>query len=194
MNRRDVIASSIFSLVFGNILASPKPTAAQTLPKFDSILKGIEISNEDFQRLSLLSRYLIDLRFVYQGPNGYESREWRTQALNAWDSTFTLPISESLPEFVAQSLTSFGEILNSDFGQVFTSNLFERYEQNEPAFANWCTSIGISPDSDLYNDLISSQALFAAQFMTRNQDVVFSGGGVSFFDSFTWIWPFCGEQ
>lgn len=192
MNRRDLVASSFLSLVLGHMMISPKMANAQTLPTFDAILKGLEISFEDFQRLSRLSRNLIELRFVYQGPNGYENLEWRIQALAAWESAFESRIGESIPEFFEQSVTMSDQILNSDFGQIFTSNLFVRFEENEPAFSNWCTSIGISTGSDLYNDLISSQALFAAQFLSQNQEIVFSGGGASFFDSFTWIWPFCG--
>ena len=193
MKRREFITLGLFSLAFSQGSIYPSRASAQALPSFETILKGLQVSFDDFQKLSSLSRALINLRYIYQGPNRYENAEWRVQALRAWDLAFAPPVRVSYFEFVQQSIANLEPFPSSDFGQSFVFEILERYEANQAEFANWCSDIGISPESDFFNDLIASQALFAMQYASRNQELVISEGGASFFDSVTWIWPFCGE-
>ena len=177
--RRELLAGFSALVATGGL----RPAYAQTLPDLDSVLQGGFLDGpEAFRTLRILAVTMIDLRYVYNGPFGYETMDWRLQAFSAWRDAFGRDAS---PGF-ARALDLVPSFLN-DNTDWFTDQMLGKLDDNRSAYADWMTSIGVAPDGRYQQDLIGAQAAMALLLCSQNESVQ-TERNLSFFDQFTWIW------
>jgi hypothetical protein len=203
LNRRDFIKGSLTSSLALLTAQYPETLAAQDTSDYEGILFNGRVSGgtSEFFFLRNVSWQFISTRGLFGGPFEYESQPfWSNGARTAWDSAFSPFLGRDGRDMLFGDQSAAFEAMTADradfteteFGRSLAAALLETYSGQQDDFIAWCSEIGISPEGRLFNSIISAQALFAVQFATYNETTMVNAGGRSFFDRFTWVWPFCG--
>ncbi|MFN3225406.1 MAG: hypothetical protein ACE360_04050 [Hyphomicrobiales bacterium] len=191
-NRREILWFAITGATGSSLLMSNRRAEAQILEETSDILDGsIEFSPDFYRSSRRLSASLIDIRSTYNGPFGYENAEWANGAFDALRFAFD-GFGENANGFELARSRYF-DFINTEFGFFTARQMEQKLNEQRDAFSAWCEEIGIIPGSPLFLDLISSQALFTILYTQANQSEVSESDGLPFFDSVTWVWPFCGD-
>jgi hypothetical protein len=200
--RRDFIKRTIFSSTALITAHLPFNVAAQNANEYRDILFSgrVDGGRDEFFFLRNLSWQFIEIRSLLGGPFEYENQPfWSRGARTAWNSSFSPFLGRDGRDMLFSDQSAMFEAMTGDridftqseFGQSLAGALQETYLGQEEVFIGWCSEAGISPNGRLFNGIISAQALFAVQFATYNEARMLNAGGSSFFDNFTWVWPFC---
>lgn len=137
----------------------------------------------EYTKLARLAAALIDLRIVYNGPNGYEAEP--RFADGAFDFLGQV-VGASYAEGWQTAVNVVQKQLDASLSDSLSSEMNRLLEKNGKQFIDWLGELGIQTQSGLQHDFLRAQAFFAVM-----ASVILGGGKPSTFSEFTWIHPFC---
>lgn len=166
-----------------------RSATAQTNPDLSGIYSGAFLGEtQDFAKLRQVAAAFISLRAGYNGPLGYEAgTEWIAGASRAWTQAFGRNGEERLVS--ARAIVT--DLINSDAAQSIFTAADMKLISNIRVLTDFLNKIGIAEESVLYRDILRAQAAMMLLLSAETPDVRTSRS-LSYFDNFTWIYPFCG--
>jgi hypothetical protein len=183
MNRRNTLRLAL-ALSAGAIagLASERTGAQQVDVTTEMIERRPWREEQVFRQLRILAVDLIDLRIVYNGPNGHEANPpFANGAGPFWRETLggTLEEGRVRVREVEDRLDTFANQLSEEMKSLL--------RRNGDRFISWLGELGIRAESRLQVDFLRAQAMFAVFAAVLHGD-----GRLAPFAEDTWCYPFCG--
>lgn len=180
IERRQLLKAALGVTAASTFASHPQIARGQTKLILNSIFETKVWNNpKDYERYRFLVGTLINMRFVYNGPNGYEND---IEFLSGAYQLRTQVMGKSPQDGLAIAQQSISEKPIDDLPQQMSGLL----AKNEEKFVSWLSEIGVQKDSRIQIDLLTAQALFAASAAHVAEDQKLTS-----FGKFTWIYPFC---